>query len=476
MTETGATETGATTTGAAATTGADAAPTADRVIPIALGGALTYATLTQGAYFARGLLPVLALVAVAGLARAVIRRRAVDRTIAVGATCLLAFALWNLVLGASSGELVGALPGAVLACTLAVTAIAVNRLSDRSRRVMGAVVVALGVAVAGSAWIGVALHIPPLALSSYELWRGASTLTYANATAAFLVITTVHTIGALPPRRLTNALVVVQLVGLLSTMSRAGALALGVALVALVVLTSDRSRLWAALPAVPAAAVTGAGLLPSAPIGSVPQPLIALICAVVGAAVLVVLPRMRPYHLILVACALLLGLVAAAVWHPATRAAAQQIGATRLSSTSAERGDLARVTAEQFWSAPLTGVGPGQLNFRYIDHTGNPVRALYTHNEYLQTAAETGVFGLVLALAWLGALAFASLRSRTPAGAAAFAVVAGFTVHSAFDFIWHIPVLPLLLTVSVIILATPQDRSPPRKERRAHEEQAQDRS
>ena len=73
--------------------------------------------------------------------------------------------------------------------------------------------------------------------------------------------------------------------------------------------------------------------------------------------------------------------------------------ATRLSGDSPERADLRRVTAEQFRSAPLVGVGPGRLDLVYVDYLGRLVVAEYTHDEFLQTAAETGLVGAGLAVA-----------------------------------------------------------------------------
>jgi O-antigen ligase len=88
------------------------------------------------------------------------------------------------------------------------------------------------------------------------------------------------------------------------------------------------------------------------------------------------------------------------------------------------------------------------------------VRAVFTHDEYLQTAAETGLVGLGLVVAALAAVAVAGLRARTVAGAVATAAVASFAAHSAFDFLWHIPVLPLLLAVTTALLLTKKTAAP----------------
>jgi O-antigen ligase len=111
------------------------------------------------------------------------------------------------------------------------------------------------------------------------------------------------------------------------------------------------------------------------------------------------------------------------------------------------------VTAEQFASAPLVGVGPGRLDLVYVDYLGRLVAAEYTHDEFLQTAAETGVVGAGLAVAAFGSLGVAAYRRRHAAGGPfAAAVLAAFATHSTFDFLWHIPVLPLVVVAAAVPL------------------------
>ena len=96
-------------------------------------------------------------------------------------------ALWGLLRAAVAGT-----PGSGLAWVLfgAGTAAVVSvsrRLDAASRAMLLSGVLAVGVAVAVTGWLGVALHQRPWGLPSQGLWRAASTLTYANATAALLV-------------------------------------------------------------------------------------------------------------------------------------------------------------------------------------------------------------------------------------------------------------------------------------------------
>jgi O-antigen ligase len=56
---------------------------------------------------------------------------------------------------------------------------------------------------------------------------------------------------------------------------------------------------------------------------------------------------------------------------------------------------LSSDTVDLFQSEPLTGVGPGR--FRALSPTALADQdARWAHNEYLEVAAETGVFGLIL--------------------------------------------------------------------------------
>lgn len=426
---------------------------ADLVIVAGLGGAVGYAALQQGGFYRSQLVTVVGLVAVAALGRAARPRRPVPPALAVAAGALTLFAAWTLV---RAGDLAAAAPAVAVALTTAAALVCASGLPDHRRRVLLAVVLAVAVVVAASCWIGVAFHLVPQALPSSGLWRAASTLTYANATAAFLVIATLLATAALPVGAVRTAVVAVLALALVTTLSRAGAVGLVVAAAVLVAATrrTGRAHLASLLPAVPAVAVAAAALLPSLPVGATGHPWIAAGGLVAGAAVLAAGAALRPRHLVAGLAAA--GVVAAALvlLVPAAREAATGIVATRLTPTSDVRSDLARVTVAQFRTAPWTGVGPGNLDLHYIDHTGVPVRAVFTHDEFLQTATETGLVGLALVVAALVALVVGGLRARTPGGAAAAAVVAGFAAHSAFDFLWHIPLLPLLLAVAVALLIT----------------------
>lgn len=417
----------------------------DRLLVLGLGTAVVYGALSRGGFYADDGATVLMLVTMATAAR-VLLRRSVPRSVTVGAVALLGLAAWSVGSALLHGGAVAALPAAALICGVAAAAWTAAGLDTAGRRVLHAVVLACGVVVAFTGWLGVALHVEPLALVSSGLWRASSTLTYANATAAFLVMTLLLAVAALPAhrRRLSLLTVSLLLLGLVTTMSRAGLLTLVVGVLVLLASAPYRARLLSLWPVLPAVAAAAAGLLPALPAAAGPQLLSALAGLGGGLAILFLDRR---------AVALALGATLGAVALVVPASALDGIASTRLSATSDERADLTRVTAAQFLASPIAGVGPGQLDLVYVDHSGTLVQAEYTHDEYLQVAAETGLVGLVLAVTSLGALVVgATRRWRTAAGPPALAIVTAFAVHSAFDFLWHIPVLPLLLVVCAVPL------------------------
>ncbi|MGQ0576386.1 MAG: O-antigen ligase family protein [Pseudonocardia sp.] len=436
-------------------------PTLDATAAVALGTALAYGVLAQGGFNAGQLVDLALLVVVAAGARMLVGRRPPAAHVRVCAGAWTAFAAWALLLGYARGDADAAVPAAAVATCLAVAVLTAHALTDTSRAFLRATVIGTGVFVAVSGWVGVALHVEPLALPSSGMWRAASTLTYANAQAAFLVAALFVALHAVPrDRRLLGLTVTsVLLLGLASTMSRAGLLALGAGCAAHLLLGSraDRDRLRAVWPAAPAALVAFTGLLPSLPENAAAQPLLALSGLAGGLAVLLASGRAGPRR---AGAAIVAAAMVALPFSPVLSPAVDGIGATRLTATSLERDDLTRVTLEQFATAPVVGVGPGRLDLSYVDHRGVAVQAQYTHDEYLQIAAETGLVGAGLAVAGLVALAFGALRRDGPlprGPPVAAALVTAFAVHSAFDFLWHIPVLPLVLVLSVAA-ATPAPR------------------
>jgi hypothetical protein len=101
-------------------------------------------------------------------------------------------------------------------------------------------------------------------------------------------------------------------------------------------------------------------------------------------------------------------------------------------------------------SNQLTGIGPGTWSFWWSEHSTIPGYVVNAHSLYFETYAELGIVGLALIallILWVigvGAVrAFMSIRNRSlfaagTASAAAFAVAAGV------DWVWQIPVIPIV--------------------------------
>jgi hypothetical protein len=368
----------------------------DLAIAGALGVALAHGVLDQGGFYPERFANLLGLVLLAMLVRLLTGPRHTPLHLVGCAAAWLAFAGWAVLGPATHGG--AGWSAAIVATWLAVAVWSAGGLSASGRRLLSAVVLAVGLVAAATGWLGIVLHRPPLAMPSAGLWRAASTLTYANATAALLVTAVLVALAVLPEsRRLMGWLVLAGLLlGLGTTMSRAGAAALVVGLVVAAGAPTLRRRLAGNWPALPAAAAGFAGLLPSLPEPSTPDPLSAL-AGLVGGVVLLVCADRRPRLTAPVICA---GLALCLLLAPTATLSA--LGDTRLTTASPERGDLVRVASAQFMTAPVAGVGPGRLDLAYLDHAGVPVLARFVHQEYLQLAAETGLIGLGLVLAGAG--------------------------------------------------------------------------
>ena len=84
----------------------------------------------------------------------------------------------------------------------------------------------------------------------------------------------------------------------------------------------------------------------------------------------------------------------------------------------------------------------------------------YVHNEYVQTLAEVGAIGAALLAALLATTLRLLWRSRASERAPVFwagtvAACAAAVVHAGFDFVWHVPVVPLTLAVLIGLAVKP---------------------
>ncbi|HVF04868.1 MAG TPA: O-antigen ligase family protein [Frankiaceae bacterium] len=421
--------------------------------------ALAYAAFSQGAFYVRELVTCTALLAAAAVATARAHGRSTVNAVPFVAVLAAAWAVASATLGGNAAAAAG--PVALALCAGA--AFVVVRAGSRSERESFATaLLAVGCCVAVLGWLGVVLRVVPLALPDQQLWRAASSLTYANATAGLLV-----PLARLTERRAlaTRVAATLLLTGTLATLSRAGYLALAIGGVVLAARGGGVRRLVAAgwRPSL-GALVAFAGLLPSMPASAPPRPFVALL-ALAGGVAAQALPRdRRTVQAVAGTAAALVVLAAFGAAEPLADAT-RRVGAARVTVASPDRAGEWSATWRVAREHPVTGVGPGNLDISWPAADGRLVmRAHYTHNEYLQLFAEQGAVGLALALALLAAAARSLRRTRREdaapdwLAAGAAAALAAFLVHSAFDFVWHIPLIPLAVLAVVAAAGPAVDR------------------
>ena len=107
-----------------------------------------------------------------------------------------------------------------------------------------------------------------------------------------------------------------------------------------------------------------------------------------------------------------------------------------------------------FANRPLTGVGPGEATLAWTDPDRGMLVARYVHNEYLQVLVELGAIGLALLGCLLASIGLTVWRGRSsapssPVWAGVTAGLVALGIHSGFDFLWHIPAIPLTAAVLV---------------------------
>jgi O-antigen ligase len=377
----------------------------------------------------------------------------------------LALAAWAVLDAALLGIPAGGAGPALLLLGLVAVLLVCRRLGPEDREVLLLGLVAVGLLVALSGWLGVAGRVGSWAWLGDGIWRASSTLTYPNAAAAVLVplalvalARLVDTPGSLPLALAATGL----LAGAAATLSRAAALALAVGLVVLAGLRGPRRIARAALGPCVGALVALGGLVPSMPAAAPARPALALAGLGAGLALAAVLTRLRAVAAVaLVLGGVLAGCLAVAAAAGGVSDAARLIAKTRITLASPDRsgavGAAMRVAAEH----PLTGAGPGRADLRSRGADGGTRIFGYAHNEYAQVAAELGGVGLALLAVLLVTLGRLLWRARTAGPpvvgwAGVVAATVAFAVHSGFDFVWHLPAVLLTVTLLAgVILPAP---------------------
>jgi hypothetical protein len=323
---------------------------------------------------------------------------------------------------------------------------------DRTRLLEAVSRIGAGASLVGM--IGVALHRAPWALRAGHLWRNSSTLTYANAAGCLFVLTLGASILLLAERPTTGRRLVafLTLTGLATTLSRGAVVGCVVAVLVLAALGKAGVLRCLLRPAM-GALCAFASLLPS--IAGRPNPWLALAGGLAGAVLAARPGRRRPARTRFAILALLLVTLGAVF--------AASPGARRVYERRALPNSETRLrTWENSWklalAEPALGYGPGTFSIVEEDERTGPVLTRYVHNEYLQAFFETGAIGLATvigALGIFGAWAWRRRRTGDVHWALACALCAGFAVHSAFDFIWRLPVLVAFAFMWLAVAVTP---------------------
>lgn len=365
------------------------------------------------------------------------------------------------------------LPSLAALATLAgfVAAAAVTRqLSAPHREWLVGAILAVGALVAVTAWTGVAWRVSRFAVMlDGPLWRGSSTLTYQNATAALLAMLAVLAIarrsgppatgtGRAPDDPYRAAVAYLLLVGVGAAASRAGFLALGVGLLALALLAgvlATARRL--AAPLLGAAVAVGA-LTPSFPVDDPPRPALALAGLLVGAGIAVgpalLAGRLPRWVRLAATAAVPAAAVLVLLTRPIPADALHAVLANRANVASEGRTGALHAALKLIGAHPVTGTGVGLARFTWPTWNGNMAIALYVHNEYVQLLVDLGGIGLALLAAVVGAVVLVirdGRRYQQAPGLRAGAIggLLAFAAHSGFDFLWHVPVLPLVAALLV---------------------------
>lgn len=450
-------------TAAAGTTAADTTPVTRHadditfVSALLLLLALAAAAFGQGAYFSTVRLFIAAVLAVAvvlALAARPLRVADLRDGFAVAGVLL---AGWALVRAWAAGTPASGVTWALFGAGTVAAAVVGRRLTESARSILFGGLLTVGAAVALTGWVGVALHRQPWGLLSQGLWRAASSLTYTNATAGLLVPLALVALARLTatPRSAPLALAAMcMLTSTALTLSRAGVAALGLGLLVLCWLLPARRVVRAAVAPVLGAGVAVLGLVPSLQAAAPARPALAAVAMVAGVGVVIVAQRLAGWRLVLpaagvvLAAALFVIVLAPQVWH-----AIHALTHARFTLASPARSGEATAALRVIASHALAGVGPGHP-LQWLSPNGAVNVDMYVHDEYLQVLTDLGIVGAVLAAALLiaaGRLLW-QIRASSPdraLWAGAVAATVGFALHSGFDFIWQVPVIPL--TVAAIV-------------------------
>jgi len=435
------------------------------IVPVVvLLGGLTAGLLAQGGFYAAGRTPVFLAVAVSFVVALVAVRPSGADLRVVAATAAVMLASWALLRGLATEDPGSGVGMATLLAAFAAVLLIVRRQGLAARDLLLTGLLGAAVIVATLGWVGVVWHRTPWALPNDGVWRATSTLTYANATAAILVPTFLISLGLLidrPRDARRSAVTAMLLIGAVATLSRAGMLALVAGLIVVCALSGARRTVSAGLAPATGAGIAVGGMLMAMPLASAPHQLVPIVALPAGLIVAAALARWSPsrHRLLLVSTALAVGVLLLARTGAVHRAMGQ-VALMRAHASSPARVDATEAAVRIVTERPVAGVGPGDGWVRWSSDDGATQTMQYVHNEYLQVLVELGFVGLTLLLTVLVGCGLlvrrAMCRDRArPLPAAIAAASAAVAVHGGFDFVWHVPVVPLVFAALLGLLTEP---------------------
>ena len=420
--------------------------------------ALAAAAFGKGAFFSTVQWCAVALIAVAVAVAVAARVLPVADLRAGFFLAGLLLAAWALVRAAAAGTPAGGLGWVLFGGGTAAVVSVSRRLGAASREMLLGGVLAVGVLVSLTGWAGVAMHMRPWGLPAQGLWRAASTLTYANATAALLVplaLVALARLTAMPRSAYLCLAATGLLTGAGATLSRAGAAAFAVGLLVLCRVLGARALLRVSAGPVAGAGVALFGLLPSLRATAPASPLIAALALATGLVVAGLIQRFTgpPLALPVVGVALMASVFViyrAPEAHNAIRALMHARFTLASSARSGETAAALRIIEHHL----LAGLGPGHATLLWTGPGGGRYVDQYAHNEYLQVLTDLGVAGAALAAIFAVALGGLLWRARADVPeralwAGAVAAATAFLLHSGFDFLWQVPAIPF--TVGALV-------------------------
>ena len=143
-------------------------------------------------------------------------------------------------------------------------------------------------------------------------------------------------------------------------------------------------------------------------------------------------------------------------------------GAGRVTTLDTNRDQLWGVGLEAFAAHPIAGIGTASFQVEWLRERDERNSALDAHSLYVETLAELGIVGgALLAVFLIAVAAGVARRAREgpgdPVVVAAAGLLVAFAVHAGFDWDWEMPTVSLtaLVLAAAALQAPGTDRPEP---------------